>query len=275
MSRVIVVALGLVALMTFSVPAAYGTYYGPSITVPVSIALGSNITIDLSTVAASYFVAPPGIHANSPCSAGYCPYPLQSCINPAAFYVAIHKVAVIDPNGNIYSLGSSKGTGLYFPANQGGGMPNNGSPAKIADELNITIGQSDTLVFGAGATGPSGATFASDDYRTSAPFTAIPHLAGPYYWWTVRGNTYGPNLRLDQNPLLNPTIIAGTYQVDVEGVAVCGQNTTTVHNILFFDAAVVITTPEFNISAVAVTGMAFLVLMLARRTSFGRKPKLY
>jgi hypothetical protein len=197
-------------------------------------------------------------------------------MNPSAFYVAIHKLSVVDPNGNQYGLGSSKGTGLYWPANQGGGMTNGGvGSLKVASELNITVSQSDTIVFGAGGTGPSGASYASEDYHTSAPFTAISDTAGPYYWWTIKGNAYGPNLRLDQNPLLNPTIIKGLYTVEIEGVAVCGQTTTAVHNILFFDAAVVITTPEFNISAVAVTGMAFLVLMLARRTSFGRKPKLY
>jgi len=256
--------------MSLSVPAAFATYYGPSITVPTAISPGANININLATVASSTFVTPPA-GSGPPCTSGLCAYPLQSCTNPSAFYVAIHEITVTDPKGNQYMLGSATTSGVYWPANQGGGGSNNGPAAGQANELNITTSQSDLLTFGTGATGPSGASYASENYHTKAPFTATADTAGPYYWWTVAGNSYGSNLRLDQHSSITPTMTHGTYVLDVEGVAVCGITTTAIHYIVFFDAAIVVITPEFGASFVAVAGAAFALMMVMRRGFFGTK----
>ena len=169
----------MAVIMSLAAPAAFATYYGPSITVPSAISPGSNINIDLATVASSTFVAPPA-GSGSPCVGGSCNYPLQSCMNPAQFYVAVHSVTVTDPNGNQYMLGSATTSGVYWPTNQGGGDGNSGPTAGHANELNITTSQSDVLTFGTGATGSSGASFSSENYFTTAPFTAVADTAGPY-----------------------------------------------------------------------------------------------
>jgi hypothetical protein len=256
--------------MCLSAPAAFALYYGPSVTVPVAISPGANINIDLATVASSTFVAPPS-GSNPPCTSGLCAYPLQSCTNPSAFYVSIHEITVTDPNGNQYMLGSATTSGVYWPANQGGGGSNSGPAKGQAKELNITVTQSDTLTFGTGATGPSGASFASEDYHPVAPFTAVADTAGPYYWWTVAGNSYGSNLRLDQHSSITPTVTHGVYTLDVEGVAVCGKTTTAVKYIVFFDAPITVVTPEFGASIVAVAGAAFALMMLVRRSALGKR----
>ena len=265
-------AFSIVVVMCVSAPAAFALYYGPSVTVPVAISPGANINIDLATVASSTFVAPPS-GSNPPCTTGLCAYPLQSCTNPSAFYVAIHEITVNDPNGNQYMLGSATTSGIYWPANQGGGDSNGGPKTTPghANELNITASQSDVLIFGTGATGPSGASFASEDYHPGAPFTAVADTAGPYYWWTVAGNSYGSNLRLDQHLGITPTANHGIYTLDVEGVAVCGTKTTAVKYVLFFDAPITVVTPEFGASIVAVTGVAFGLLMLVRRSALGKR----
>jgi hypothetical protein len=76
---------------------------------------------------------------------------------------------------------------------------------------------------------------------------------------------------LDQHPSITPTVTHGIYTIDIEGVAVCGTSATTIHAIVFFDAGIVVVTPEFGTSMVAVAGVAFALMMLARRGSF--KPK--
>lgn len=271
MLKLALVVTAVALMMSFAIPVSAASYYGPSFSTPTAISPGSNINILLSTVSSSTFVAPPA-GSNAPCSAGTCSYPLQSCTNPAAFYIAIHSIVVTDPNGNQFKLGSATGSGLYWPANQGGGNSNNGPSGGVANELNITASQSDMLVFGTGA---GGSTFASENYVTSAPFTAISNTAGPYYWWTVAGNQYGSNLRLDQNPSIMPTMTHGTYQVDIEGVAVCGTTTSSIHAVVFFDAGIIVVTPEFGASIVAVAAVAFLLVMLARQGIFGRKVNIF
>ncbi|HEV2226685.1 MAG TPA: hypothetical protein VGR56_07780 [Nitrososphaerales archaeon] len=168
-------------------------------------------------------------------------------------------------------LGSATTSGLYWPANQGGGGSNNGPSLGQANELNITASQSDLIRFGTGQTGAGGASFTSENYHVGAPFTASSDTAGPYYWWTVAGNAYGSNLRLDQNPSITPTVTHGTYLLDIEGVAVCGNTTTAISHIVFFDAGIVVITPEFGSSTIAVAGVALLLLMAIRRGTFGKK----
>jgi hypothetical protein len=59
--------------------------------------------------------------------------------------------------------------------------------------------------------------------------------------------------------------------LDVEGAAVCGNTTTAVSYTLFFDIVTVVTTPEFGSSAIAVAGVALLLMMAVRRGTFGKK----
>jgi hypothetical protein len=258
--------------MSFAVPATNALYYGPKVVVPTAIPPGADISIQISTTGSATFSQPPA-GGNNPCTSGTCVWTFQSCADPSKFYVALHKVLVIDPKGNQYSLGSAAGVGIYWPANQGGGMSNSGPPSGTANELNITGSQTDTLSFGTGQTGASGASFASENYFTGAPFTAVADTAGPYYWWTVNGhNTNGGNLRLDQHTSIQPTLTKGTYTIDFEGVAVCGNNVNAfVSQVIFFDAAVVVVTPEFGLSGMLVAGFAFALAMLVKRGSFGRK----
>lgn len=258
--KIALVGVGLAAALFVIAPAAFATtYYGPSFTLPSAISPGSNINIVLTTASGSTFTAPPS-GSMVPC-VGTCTYLLQSCTDGSAFYVAIHEVTVTDPNGNQYMLGSASTSGLYWPLNQGGN-PSTGL-AGHANELNLTGTQSDLLTFGTGA---GGSSFASENYYTTAPFTAVADTAGPYYWWTV-----GSNLRLDLNPSITPTLAHGIYTVDIEGVAVCGTTTQAIHAVVFFDTPVVVTTPEFGASAIAVAGVAFVLMMLVRRGQFSRK----
>ena len=265
--RKAMVGVGLAAALFVIAPAAFATtYYGPSFSLPTAITPGSNINIVLSTASGSTFTAAPS-GSNTPC-VGTCTYTLRSCTDPTQFYVAIHEITVTDPSGNEYMLGSAATSGVYWPANQGGGEPNSGPTHNHANELNITVGQTDTVVFGTGAGGMS---FASENYHTTAPFTAVADTAGSYYWWTVAGNSWGSNLRLDQNPTITPTTTHGTYILDIEGVAVCGGTTTQVSAIVFFDAPISVITPEFGASVIAVAGIAFVLMMLVRRNQLSRK----
>lgn len=266
-AALVVATLAVVLSFGFGLPVVSAQYYGPSFTLPTAISPGSNIPIVLTTASSSTFVAPPS-GSGASCTAGTCSYPLQACPDPAAFYISIHSVTVTDPSGNEYMLGSATTSGLYWPANQGGGGSNNGPATGQANELNITGTQSDTLIFGTGAGGQS---FSSEDYVTSAPFTAVSDSAGAYYWWTVAGNSNGANLRLDQNTGIMPTEPHGQYTVDIEGVAVCGTSTTVVNFVVFFDTPVTVITPQFGGSIVAVAGVAFVLLMLARRGMFNKK----
>ena len=163
-----------------------------------------------------------------------------------------------------YMLGSAATSGLYWPAALGGSGSGTSVPPQ-ADALNVTIGDSFTLVFGQGA---GGQTFTS--VLGNPPNDVSP--AGPYYWWTTAGNTYGSNLRLDQHASINPTSTHGTYTVDIEGAVECGNGAFFDQGfLLFFDSGIVVTTPQFPLgfgmaAAVALIGMVFI-----KRRSFAPK----
>jgi hypothetical protein len=167
----------------------------------------------------------------------------------------VHEVTVTDPNGNEYMLGSAVTSGLYWPSVLGGGGSETSFPPQAA-ALNVTVGDSFTIPFAAGAGG-----FSFTSVLGNPPNDVSP--AGPYYWWTVAGNAYGSNLRLDQNPSINPTLIHGTYIVDIEGVVACPTGSSTFTSILFFDSGVTVTTPMFPVSVgiVAASGLAVLLLL--------------
>ena len=112
--------------------------------------------------------------------------------------------------------------------------------------INVTTGETFTVPFGTGA---GGFSFPSSGSLPNPPNTLS--IAGPYHWWTVSGhNVYGPNLRLDQNPSINPTIIAGKYTIDIEGSVVCSGVPYTYSVGLFFDAGIVVATPQFPVGAI-------------------------
>jgi hypothetical protein len=269
--------------MSFALPAVSAAgYYGPSFTTPTAIAPGGVINIGLSTIDASYFVSPPS-GSGAACTSGVCSYPLEACPDTGSFYFSIHEISVTDPNGNQYMLGSAHTSGLFWPAALGGpaetgpgSYPSSPSTAPYppADALNITVGDSFTLPFGAGL---GGFTFASS--LGNPPNDVSP--AGPYYWWTVEGNTYGANLRLDQNPSINPTLTHGSYVVDIEGESVCGTSSVVFSDspinaqIIFSDSPITVTTPQFGGSIVIVAGAAFVLLMLARQGAFGKKLRVF
>jgi hypothetical protein len=171
---------------------------------------------------------------------------------PTGCFYSIHEVTVTDPDGNGYMLGSATTSGMYFPTSLGG------SGTGSADALNVTVGDTFVIPFAAGAGG-----FSFTSVLGNPPNDVSP--AGPYYWWTIAGNTYGSNLRLDLNPSIIPTQIQGTYTVDVEGAVACPSGSTPFTSTLFFDAASVVTTPQFPMSMglAAVTG--FCALLLLRR----------
>lgn len=257
--------IGLVALLAMiGMPLANAaTYYGPKFILPTSIPPGSTINIVITTTSSSTFVAPPT--GSTVCSGGVCSFPLQSCTtapppytNPP-FYYLIHQVTVTDPKGNEYMLGSATTSGLYWPASFGGSGSGTHVPPQ-APALNVTIGDTFTLPFGQGL---GGFTFSS--LLGNPPNDVAPE--GPYYWWTVAGNQYGSNLRLDQNPSINPTIIQGKYVVDIEGVVVCQNLQRNVTIQLFFDSAIIVPTPEFTISTaiVATSSLVALALLLRKK----------
>jgi hypothetical protein len=256
-----VISLATLLAIIASPVAAAATYYGPRFVLPPSISPGSTINIVVTTVASSTFVAPPT--GSQLCPGGVCDYPLQACTsapppytNPP-FYYLIHQVTVTDPKGNSYMLGSATTSGLYWPASLGGSGSGTHVPPQ-ADALNVTVGDSFTIPFGQGAGGFSFTSLLGNPPNDVSP-------AGPYYWWTVSGNQYGSNLRLDQNPNINPTTIQGKYIVDIEGVVVCQNVQQEVTIQLFFDAGIIVTTPEFLLSTAMVAVSSFAVLALLLR----------
>jgi hypothetical protein len=171
---------------------------------------------------------------------------------------------VTDPNGNEYMLGSNITSGLYWSAAFGGGGSGTSVPPQ-APPINVTVGDSFTIPFAAGA---GGFTFASVLGNPPNPPKYEP--AGPYYWWTVAGPNWGTvsgggsNLRLDQTSI-NPTLTQGTYIVDIEGVVVCPTGSATFTSMLFFDSGISVTTPQFPVSVGIVAASALAVLLLVKR----------
>ncbi len=144
-------------------------------------------------------------------------------------YYQIYQVVVTDPNGNEYMLGSAFTSGLanqYFDTLRFTGSP--GGP--FAPSINASSTDSGAIPFGQGV----GGFFALTSNLANPPVNVNPE--GPYYWWTVAGNVNGANLRLDQNPSINPTSITGTYTYDLEGHVYCASSDGPSTGGLFFDA---------------------------------------
>lgn len=241
-------------LFGFVAPVAATTYYGPSLGAPSSISPGSAINIVLTTGSGSSIVPLP--EGGYPQCTGTCIYPQQAWVSPTGCFYSIHAVTVHDPNGNGYMLGSNLTSGLYFPTSLGGGASH---VNQQADALNVTSGDSFTIPF---ATGAVGVSFTS---VLGNPPNNVLHPAGPYYWWTTAGNAYGSNLRLDQHPSINPTLIHGVYTVDIEGVVACPTGSTPFTHTLFFDSGIIVTTPQFPVSAALVTVSGLAALLLLKR----------
>ena len=255
-SRLVALLAMVGLLIGFVSPVLATTYYGPSFSTPVAIAPGGTINIVLTTVSGSSIIPLP--QGSSPPCSGTCTYPQQAWTLPTGCFYSIHEVTVTDPNGNEYMLGSSVTSGLYWPTSLNNAKPTGTSVPPQAAALNVTVGDSFTIPFAAGA---GGFTFTS--VLSNPPNDVSP--AGPYYWWTVAGNVYGSNLRLDQNPSINPTLIQGTYTVDIEGVIACPTGAAPFTTQLFFDSATTITTPQFPVSAALVTASGLGVLLLLKR----------
>lgn len=264
--RPALVLIAVAILATFAMPAVYATnnsyYYGPSFTVPATIPPGGTINIGLSAAIASNFVAPPSGSTPS-CTSQTCSYPLQSCPTTLSFYYSIHKITVVDPNGNKYMLGSAHTSGMFWPHAIGGPVetsyntPNSLSTAPYppADALNVTYGDSFTLPFGQGLGGFVFSSNLPNPPNDGNPALTPPYpagSAGPYYWWTVSGGTNPANVRLDTTGAsINPTAAIGTYTIDIEGEAVCGPSYSSALNIfLFFDAGIQVVTPQFPAGAI-------------------------
>jgi len=269
MNSRLVALLAMVGLVLgFVSPAlAATTYYGPSFVTPTGIAPGGTISIVLTTGSGSSFVPLPQ-GSSTPCS-GTCTYPQLAWYNAtigatgSCFYL-VHEVTVTDPNGNEYMLGSNVTSGLFWPAAFGGSGSGTHVPPQ-ADALNVTVGDSFTIPFAAGAGGFSFVSVLGNPPNDVSP-------AGPYYWWTVSGNVYGKDLRLDQNPSINPTAIQGTYVVDIEGEVACPAGAAPFTTQLFFDSGIIVITPQFPVSAgiVAASGVA-LLLLLKRKAAISSK----
>ena len=259
-SRTACLLAGIGFLVALGVPVAAlaTTYYGPSFVTPTGIAPGGTINITLTTTSSGSFVALPQ-GSDSPCS-GTCNYPQQVWTAPTGCFYLVHQVTVTDPNGNQYMLGSATSSGLFWPAAFGGSGSGTSVPPQ-ADALNVTVGDSFTIPFSTGAGG-----FSFTSVLGNPPNDVSP--AGPYYWWTVAGNQYGSNLRLDQNTGINPTGLSGTYEVDIEGVVACPTGSTTFTSTLFFDSGIVVTTPQFPLSVALVTVTTFAALLVLRKTRF-------
>jgi hypothetical protein len=248
--------IGLVAI--YATPAYATTYFGPSFAV-TSTSPGGNVYITVSTNSSNTFVSPPE-GSGAQCQTGQqCNFPLQACTNSSTFYYSIHSITISDAVGNTYMLGSSVTSGMYWPASLGGQAPGpntnslSSGTGSLGDALNVTTGDSFVLPFGPGA---GGFTFTTS--LTSPPQTHTPE--GPYYWWTVAGNQYGSNLRLDQNPQINPTLTPGTYVADIEGVVICGTGVFFDQGIqVFFDSGHQFTVPQFSV--VPVLGVVAASLM--------------
>jgi len=265
MNRRISAGLGLIGLvLIMGAPAAFATtYYGPQFNLPVSIPPGGTIHVVLTTGSGPSIVPlpqgsdPPCTPSGSPTHCG--PYTQQDWTVATGCFYSVHRVAVSDPNGNGYLLGSATTSGLFWPSSLGGGGSGTAVPPN-ADALNVTVGDSFDLAFGAGT---GGFTFTS--VLGNPPNDVSP--AGPYYWWTTSGNTiYGSNVRTDTQPLTNPTLAHGSYVVDIEGVVACPTGTTSFTTQLFFDAGIIVTTPEFSFSLgiVVASGLAMMILLKKR-----------
>lgn len=253
----------LALLGTMAVPAVFATtYYGPQFNLPTSIAPGGTINIVLTTGSGSSIVPLPQ-GSGAPCTTGTCgPYTQQNWVTATGCFYLVHQITVTDPNGNGYMLGSATTSGLFWPSAFGGSGSGTHVPPQ-APALNVTSGDSFTVPFGTGAGG-----FSFTSVLGNPPNTVTP--AGPYYWWTVAGNTYGSDLRLDQNPSITPTTTHGSYEVDIEGVVACpssagGTTGTPFTTTLFFDAGIIVTTPFFPVSVALVTVTGLAALLLLRR----------
>lgn len=273
MLRVGLVVAAIAVMMSFAFPAVYA-YYGPSFGAPVGIAPGNPIPITLSTGSGSTIVQLPS-GSNSPCT-GSCTYPQQAWTSQNSCFISIHKVAVTDPSGDEFLLGSASSSGLYWPTQFGGSGSGTSVPPQAVP---IDIGVGDTFVVPFGS-GTEGYTFTSTALALptgpttlTAPFYSY-NAQGPYYWWIgtlAPGNPNGYSLgRLDTSGI-NPTMLHGTYAVDIEGVVNCGTpgTFTTFTDQLFFDAGIVVTTPQFpvGIGMVLVAGLAGLVIIKKRASS--------
>ena len=177
--------------------------------------------MQLSSGSGSSFTAPPaGSSLCNPTDPSTCFFPLQACDGGLNYY-QINQVTVTDPNGNAYLLGSAVTSGLTNPYIA---SPRYTS-AGFAPAINVSSTDSGSVPFGTGA----GGFFALTSNLSNPPNNVNPE--GLYYWWTVAGNTYGSNLRLDQNPSIQPTSTPGTYVYDLEGLGFCGTFQ------VFFDAS--------------------------------------
>ena len=258
----------LVVLATVSVPSA-AAYYGPSFQTPVSIVPGGSVNIVLGTGSGATIVPLPGT-GGSYCTPGVsggtqtCIYPQQSWGSATSCFYSVHSVTVTDPSGNGYMLGSSATSGLNFPKSLGGSA---GTSPPNGQAINITSGDTFTVPFGTGAGGFSYTSVLGNPPNPGYGAAAAgPSSEGPYYWWTVAGNVYGSNLRLDQHTSITPTAEHGTYTIDVEGVVACPTGAATFSTKLFFDAPITFTTPQFPFSfaVVAISGLG-LVFLLRKR----------
>jgi len=262
---VMVVALfGMLLILV--APAAFATYYGPEFQTPVSITPGSTISVVLTAGSGASIVPLPGT-AGSYCTPGVsgntetCIYPQQDWTTATACFYSVHSVTVTDPNGNGYMLGSAATSGLNFPPSLGGSVTGHGQA------INITYGDSLTIPFGTGAFVPTytSTVLGNPPNPGYGSASSPPSLEGGWYWWTVAGNSYGSNLRLDENPSINPTSTHGTYTVDIEGVVACPTTSSTFTDTLFFDAPITVITPQFSFSLAFVAATGFAALFLLRR----------
>ncbi len=212
---------------------ASGTFYGPSFTIsPATVTSGGTVTALLSSGSAATFTAPPaGSTVCNPTVPSTCFFPLQAC-NGSLNYYQINQATVTDPSGNAYLLGSAVTSGL---ADRYIASPRY-TTAGFAPAINVSSTDSGSIPFGTGV----GGFFALTSNLPNPPNNVNPE--GPYYWWTVAGNVHGANLRLDQNPSIQPTLAFGTYLYDLEGLVFCGSY------MLFFDARM-----QFTVSRISST----------------------
>lgn len=261
----VLLVVGLIG--AYATPAYATTYLGPSFEV-TSTSPGGPVYLTVSTASSNTFVAPPS-GSGAQCQSGQvCSFPLQACTDSNTFYYSIHEITITDPNGNAYMLGSSATSGMYWAHALGGPSPGSNTlplsdgVGNQGDALNVTLGDNFVLPFG---TGSGGFTFATS--LASPPQTHSPE--GPYYWWTVAGNTFGSNLRLDQHPSINPTTAAGIYVADIEGVVICGSGVFFDQGVkVFFDSPSQFTVPQFSgplLAAVAI-GLASVTLLRSKRS---------
>lgn len=273
----IVRPLGLlvVAGMLLVPGAAFATHYGEQFNLPASIAAGSPIDITLTTGTGAVVSQPQGSSplctpSGTPTHCG--PYPITGWTSATACFYSVHEIAVKDPNGNVYVLGSAHTSGLYWPPSLGGPKsppelsPSSSStkPFPPADALNVTGGDTFTVPFAQGAGG-----FSFTSVLGNPPNNVSPE--GPYYWWTAKPNVHGIGLRLDTTgSSINPTSVPSTpghpYVVDIEGVDACPSSKVPVSHFLFFDAGITVGTPQFPFAMglVVATGLGAMLFIRKR-----------